>query len=308
MKHLFLSAAIVFSVFSLTGCQSSSKETQGSSSHIDAKEQEKERLKVKKEARTIVSDFQKMFYQVGDLSFDSYNEVLEHYGLNKAQQENFISFIKENEVEGYVNNIMFNNQSEKIKKQADGNYVYLVTTEAVVTHLSESQNHYMTYKLEFKPTTLNQYKLISISYELGHSLEGVESKITKNSLDELLTEKLNDLFTHGLEMNKNNGEEVKEHLNSLFLSEDSATNIIERLDFASKAGYHLIESNLSLAEKQIDEDGFRAYGIGTYTLTYKDTSNKEKKKHYDIYMTLQQRNPLEKKYTYAIDTLTIKEK
>jgi len=305
LKRLLASTAIIFSVLTITGCQST---TNTNTTSVTKNKEEVTEVKVKKEGRTAVADFQKVFYEVGDIDFDSYNDLLHHYGLTEAEQKAFYKFMDDNQVEGSVLNILFNNLSEKVKKQPNGDYMYQVTTEAQVKNLSDISNHYVTYVLTMKPTVMGNYKVYHVSYEVGHSLEGVDSKIARIGLDEVINEKLDKLFSNGFKLNTKKDEVAKQNINSLFLHSSSVPSITERLNFSSKTNNEFLGSNLLLSEKQVDEDGYGAYGVGTYTIQYKDDSNKERKEEYEVFVTLKQRNPLEKDYMYAIDELTIKKK
>lgn len=305
MKRLLASTAIIFSVLTITGCQSTTNTT--STSPTKNKEEATE-VKVKKEGREAVADFQKVFYEVGDIDFDSYNELLQHYGLTEAEQKAFYKFMDDNQVEGSVLNILFNNLSEKVKKQPNGDYIYQVTTEAQVKNLSDITNHYVTYVMTMKPNVMGNYKVYHVSYGIGHSLEGVDSKIARIALSEVIEEKLDKLFSNGLKVNTKKAEVAKQNIDSLFLHTSSVPSIIERLNFSSKTNNTFLGSSLLLSEKQVDEDGYGAYGVGTYTMQYKDESDKAKKEEYEVFVTLKQRNPLEKDYMYAIDELTIKKK
>ncbi len=245
---------------------------------------------------------------MGDIDFDSYNELLQHYGLTETEQKAFYKFMDDNQVEGSVLNVLFNNLSEKVKKQPNGDYMYQVTTEAQVKNLTDISNHYVTYVLIMKPTVMSNYKVYHVSYEVGHSLEGVDSKIAHIALDEVIEEKLDKLFSNGFKLNTKKDAIAKQNINSLFLHSSSVSSVIERFNFSSKTNNTFLGSELLLSEKQVDEDGYGAYGVGAYTVSYKDDSNKEKKEEYEVFVTLKQRNPLEEDYMYVIDKLTIKKK
>jgi len=307
LKRLLASTAIVFSVLAITGCQSTTSRSTNTTSATKNKEEATE-VKVKKEGRAAVADFQKVFYEVGDIDFDSYNELLQHYGLTEAEQKAFYKFMDDNQVEGSVLNVLFNNLSEKVKKQPNGDYMYQVTTEAQVKNLTDISNHYVTYVLIMKPTVMGNYKVYHVAYEVGHSLEGVDSKIARIALDEVIEEKLDKLFSNGFKLNTKKDAIAKQNINSLFLHSSSVSSVIERFNFSSKTNNTFLGSELLLSEKQVDEDGYGAYGVGTYTISYKDDSNKEKKEEYEVFVTLKQRNPLEEDYMYVIDGLTIKKK
>jgi len=305
LKRLLASTAIVFSVLTITGCQSTTTTTTNSATK---NKEEATEVKVKKEGRAAVADFQKVFYEVGDIDFDSYNELLHHYGLTEAEQKAFYKFMDDNQVEGSVLNILFNNLSEKVKKQPNGDYIYQVTTEAQVKNLSDISNHYVTYVLTMKPTVMGNYKVYNVAYEIGHSLEGLDSKIARIALDEVIEEKLDKLFINGFKLNTKKDAIAKQNIDSIFLHSSSASSIIERLNFSSKTDNIFSGSELLLSEKQVDEDGYGAYGVGTYTVEYKNDLNKVKKEEYEVYATLKQRNPLEKDYIYVIDELSLKKK
>lgn len=306
MKRILTISTVAFLTLFITGCQNSEKNNEENIQNATV-QNTKELASAKEFGREAISDFQKMFYQVGDLPFDSYQEDLKSYGLNKSQQEAFVTFIKENEVDGYVRNILFNELSEKVKKQNDS-YVYQITTEAEIKKDSVAKKHYMTYELTLKPDFLNGYTIDQISYEIGHSVEGIDSKITNNALDDVVQSKLDKMFENSLFMKHKTEELSTPEFKKLFLDDNYADSILQKIYATTKRKGEFIESSISFSEKHVSDDGFRAFATGEYSISYGDKKNQIHHINYDFSITLQQQNAVERKYKYVIDELSFKQK
>ncbi|PGP12536.1 hypothetical protein COA01_32475 [Bacillus cereus] len=306
MKRILTISAVAFLTLFITGCQNSEKSNEDNI-HSAAAQNTKELASAKEFGRKAVSDFQKIFYQVGDLPFDSYQDDLKSYGLNQSQQEAFVTFIKENEVDGYVRNILFNELSEKVKKQNDS-YIYQITTEAEIKKDSKAKKHYMTYELTLKPDFLNGYTIDQISYEIGHSVEGMDSKIPNNALDDVVQSKLDKMFENSLFMKHKTEELSTAEFKKLFLDDNYADSILQKIYSTTKKKGEFIESSISFSVKHIDDDGFRAFATGEYSISYGDNKNQINHITYDFSITLQQQSAVERKYKYLIDELSLKQK
>ncbi|MCU7668026.1 hypothetical protein [Bacillus thuringiensis] len=306
MKRILTISTVAFLTLFITGCQNSEKSNEENIHNADV-QNTKELASAKEFGRKAVSDFQKIFYQVGDVSFNSFQDDLESYGLNKTQQESFVTFIKENEVDGYVRNILFNELSEKVKKQNDS-YIYQITTEAEIKKDSKAKKHYMTYELTLKPDFLNGYKIDQISYEIGHSVEGIDSKITNNAIDDVVQSKLDKMFENSLFMKDKTEELSTPEFKNIFLDDNYADSILQKIYTTTKMKGEFINSSISFSVKHVADDGFRAFGTGEYSISYGDKNHQVHHMNYEFSITLQQKNAVAGNYKYVIDELSLKQK
>lgn len=307
LKRILIVSAALLLIVAVTGCEQPENSGINIGNESLTKKEASNLNDARIYGRTAISDFQKMFYQLSDIPFDSYEEGLESYGLNESQQEEFITYVKENKIGGYVRNIVFNELSERVKKENNG-YLYQVTTEAEIKNNGESRKHYMTYELLLTPSLLKGFTITSLTYDMGHSVDGYDVKLANNAIDDILHDKLDELFKNGLARTDKNQKESTYRINSLFIDDVYAKSIINKLGFSSGEQKEFITSTLNLSRSKIDEDGYRASGTGEYLVEYKNASNQVQKAVYDVSIILQQHNPLEKDYMYQIDKLTISKK
>jgi hypothetical protein len=251
----------------------------------------------------VVTDLQKMVDGIS-VNFNSYQKALDYYGLTNTQEKSFITFVNNHHTDGYIINVVFNDASEKAEKKGN-DYLYQVTTETKTSSNEKEKLDFITYELLLEKNSFGNFKIKNLSVDSGHSIEG-QSTIASNAVDDLIQNKLDDMFKNSLLLDSKHQEAAKTEIEKLILDDNQADNLYSSLNFQDK-GVKFLDSDISLKKNTVSNKNGEIKAEGTYILTVQTKQNAKETMDFNFSIDLAQSNPDVGDFYYVINDINIHE-